>query len=947
MDNIIFSKLGARDKTDNSVGLRIADSNNKETTVRENLLFVDSRDCVGLQSLRDARSYAISTGVRGAYTANIISVTGLGVFPVVVTISSVDYALGNNSVFADGDTVTVSGVKGNTSVNGIWNISNITVDIIPGETTFELDTAVSNGNYNGSGIVTRFADSGYPGVKNNTDMIIGNEMTIYLPKKIKFLRSLSLIHIVIPRDIIPLTTYLPDFISFSQFTLESIPPGPLVNVTTTVAGTIPTDFLIGNTVDGVVIVDGDRILIKDQVDPIENGIYAARLILGVPVLIRASDLFIGTPFTIANGYYVTTIAGTVNTGLTYIISMPAGVVDTDPLTLTNIPSGIPISWQSYIPQEEKFLKENVIGFYSTPLQLFRSYIDSPFAIPNHNTPPPLKLWNPIVGGATHQFQPYPQQTVPTYASSLFSVIDPISGVTSPEIFYLILSGYGLYDLNDWTFRLNADDFVNFFVTFLMRQILLLTIALNQTILDVDYVSLIISSQAADTVDSTLYYGYGNYQRFLPGPGLGMSYQPGTSDGADPTVTRTDSPVPFPNFRGNVWGPYNSPGDRFQKTGLRDVVQDLFLNGDLSNLFGVSIIKPWVSPITIPTDISYGINFPAFSFVTFGNILDATNINIVNAMRLSSNGFGALAVNSLGNNSTYTEIFLNAGGQGPDSNGIPIDEYSTTPGGGAWVETEVIDGGTGQFNDPLAVGPQYANTAANTTASGADASYIGNDVAPKITRRTAWEDSGSRNGDFKNQIVAYRDWIITELPDTNLIIDVFQAQRNERVQSSNQINSSAIFNCPIRLNLGTNTGTREYVESIESLLASSQLYWEKRYLPPEESLYKLILKFTSFDGIPIPLEKMLQFRRSVTLQQTYNSIISSFQLLIGGDTILRNSKVQSVLDPLDPRLFRRQKRNISFIFKMDTYEHDSPGLHAELLRNRESDNPFADRNYSFN
>jgi hypothetical protein len=935
INNHMFPELGVRDKTDNSSGFRLANSNSKETTVRENLLFVDSRDCVGIQSVKDSKIYALSIGLRDNFTTSVVTTTGLGVSPVVISIPSIQ--VGSTSlttILKAGDKVTINGVQGNKSVNGTWEITNVIVNTSPAPSTFELIGVSSSGDYLGSGIVRRYADSAFPVVKNNANIIVGNEMTIYLPKTLKSLRSISLVHTVIPRDIIPLVTYLPDFVSFSQFVEGSVPSCPTVRIATTANGTLATDFEIGDTVDGVVIVENDRILIKNQTSADENGIYVAKIVLGVGSLVRASDLPDTTPSEIANNYYVVVSEGTVNAGLTYVITMAAaGSVGTNTMTLTNIPAGIPISWASYIPQEENFLTENAIGFYSTPLQLFRTYFDSPFAIPNNNTPPPLRLWNPTVGGATHQLQPYPQQTVPTYTTDTFTVTDQTG------LFYLILSGYGLYDLNDWTYRLSEDHLVNNNITSLMRVILLLTIAQEQTYRGVDYVDLIVNALVVDSsFDPLEYYGYGDFQRFLPGPGLGMNYQPGTSDGADPTVTRTDSPVPFPYYRGNVWGPYGSPGDRFQRMGLRDTVQDLYLNGDLNNLFGVSIVKSWVNARCIPTDVSYGIDLTYFSYVTFGNVLDSTNPNITNAMRLSSNGFGALRVNNLGNDSTYTEKFLNAGGQGPDPHGEPVDGYSTAPGGGSWVTTEVIDGGTGQFDDAIAAGPQYANTATNTTASGADATYTGDDGTPKITRQTAWYDSGTRNGDFKNQMFSYRNWIVTELPDTNLLITIFQAQRNQRVQSSNQTNSTAIFNCPIRLNLGTNTGTREYVESVESLLASSQLYWDNRFLPSDESLQKVTLSFTSFDGIPIPLEKMLQYRKAVTIKQKYNSLVEPYANYVEEFTnnIFRKSKVQDVFDPLDPRLFKRQKRNIGLIFKIETYEHDNPGLYAGIADNGNDD-----------
>lgn len=46
-----------------------------------------------------------------------------------------------------------------------------------------------------------------------------------------------------------------------------------VRVATTVAGTLASSFENGDTIDGVTLATGDAILIKDQADPTENGIY--------------------------------------------------------------------------------------------------------------------------------------------------------------------------------------------------------------------------------------------------------------------------------------------------------------------------------------------------------------------------------------------------------------------------------------------------------------------------------------------------------------------------------------------------------------------------------------------------------------------------------------------------------------------------------------------------
>lgn len=59
-----------------------------------------------------------------------------------------------------------------------------------------------------------------------------------------------------------------------------------VKVATDAAGTLATSFEDGDTVDGIVLATGDRILIKDQAAPAENGIYVVEA-TGAPT--RAED----------------------------------------------------------------------------------------------------------------------------------------------------------------------------------------------------------------------------------------------------------------------------------------------------------------------------------------------------------------------------------------------------------------------------------------------------------------------------------------------------------------------------------------------------------------------------------------------------------------------------------------------------------------------------------
>lgn len=926
--DIDFPTQGYHDKQDRSTGLSW-ESNEKRITTRKHLIFADSRDCVGTQSLIDAQTYFKANGGLEQLSLSITNATVTGI-NVLVTFSTVGYDAVINPII-ENNKVYISRVQGMTVINGEWIITSLNTAVTATTGTFEIGPVTPNALYTGGGLIIRPADAGYPTVSDTDNTVYSNEMTINLEKKIKVVKSLSLIHAIIPRDIIPLQTYLPDFIEFSQFIPNDTPSGPTVRAATTAN----FNFTL-SVIDGVNLVNFDRVLIKNQTNPVENGIYVLYISAGPTITYsRADDMFTGQSVILTVNYYVKVLEGTVNADTSWIVTAASGIVNTGSITWASLTDN-PMSWDSYIPQLSVGLEASMIGFYSTPLELFRTYINGSFPLPNAHTPPPLQLWNPTVGGVTHQLQPYPFQTVPTYTSDTFNVL----GRTGD--FYLICSGYGLYDLNDWTYTAFGVSSFDATITNLIRRMLLYAIVSRQTYRDADYIDLVSNCFAIDvgSNDPSIFYGYGQFQRFIPGPGLGMAYQPGTRDGADPTVTRFDSPVPFPQFRGNVWGPYNGPGDRFQKMGVRDTLQDLYLNGDTVNLYGTAIIKPWVKTRDIPNDSTFGINFQSYIPITFGNFFDTTNPNILNAMRIRSNGYGALNVVQFGDNQTFTEIFLNAGGQGPDANGLPVAGLQDPATGGAWVENEVLDAaGTGVLNDEIAVANQYSSILASTMiVEQSSAAYVGTETAAgsTINARRAWADRGVDNGAFIDHINKYRSFITKELPNTNLIMRVFQAERDTNIQSSNANSMDAIFSCPIRLNLGSTSGTQEYIENIHAFLASSHGYWTKRYFAPVQSIHKLKIGFTTYNGTEIPLERMLQQRRSVIVSQQINRVFNTTAI----DAVLKSTvtdflfqdlNIPFLFDPLNPRLDGREKRNISLIFEAETYEYEAPGLYLQRVQ----------------
>lgn len=110
--------------------------------------------------------------------------------------------------------------------------------------------------------------------------------------------------------------------------LEGLKPKAAVRVATTAAGTLATSFENGDTIDGVVLATGNRILIKDQVATADNGIYVVQA-SGAPV--RATDFDAISPIDEINGAYVAVQEGTANAGKSFVQQGTVATVGTDPI----------------------------------------------------------------------------------------------------------------------------------------------------------------------------------------------------------------------------------------------------------------------------------------------------------------------------------------------------------------------------------------------------------------------------------------------------------------------------------------------------------------------------------------------------------------------------------------------------------------------------------------
>lgn len=93
-----------------------------------------------------------------------------------------------------------------------------------------------------------------------------------------------------------------------------------VRAATTVAGTLATSFENGDTVDGVVLATGDRILIKDQAAGADNGIYVVAA-SGAPA--RAADA--DTAADLSTGSFVFVEEGTTNGDTGWLLTTNAPI----------------------------------------------------------------------------------------------------------------------------------------------------------------------------------------------------------------------------------------------------------------------------------------------------------------------------------------------------------------------------------------------------------------------------------------------------------------------------------------------------------------------------------------------------------------------------------------------------------------------------------------------
>ena len=114
--------------------------------------------------------------------------------------------------------------------------------------------------------------------------------------------------------------------SYLDAVQQGLKPKQAVRAATTANIVIATALNSGDIIDGITLANGDRVLVKNQSAPEENGIY----IVGASPA-RSSDFDSLSPIDEINGAYTFVQEGSANQGKSFVQSGVVAVLDTDPI----------------------------------------------------------------------------------------------------------------------------------------------------------------------------------------------------------------------------------------------------------------------------------------------------------------------------------------------------------------------------------------------------------------------------------------------------------------------------------------------------------------------------------------------------------------------------------------------------------------------------------------
>lgn len=113
--------------------------------------------------------------------------------------------------------------------------------------------------------------------------------------------------------------------------LEGLKPKAAVRAATTADIDLSQDLEDGDIVDGVTLATGDRVLVKDQTAPEDNGIY---VVVASGAASRSTDFDSLSPIDEINKAYVAVQEGTENAGKLYVQYGEVTTLGTDPINFT-------------------------------------------------------------------------------------------------------------------------------------------------------------------------------------------------------------------------------------------------------------------------------------------------------------------------------------------------------------------------------------------------------------------------------------------------------------------------------------------------------------------------------------------------------------------------------------------------------------------------------------
>lgn len=113
--------------------------------------------------------------------------------------------------------------------------------------------------------------------------------------------------------------------------IMGVKPKQACRVATTANISLATDLENGDSIDGITLATGDRVLVKDQSTASQNGIY---IVQASGAAVRATDFDSLSPVDEINGAWVGIQVGTANGGKVFIQYGTVTTIDTDPINFT-------------------------------------------------------------------------------------------------------------------------------------------------------------------------------------------------------------------------------------------------------------------------------------------------------------------------------------------------------------------------------------------------------------------------------------------------------------------------------------------------------------------------------------------------------------------------------------------------------------------------------------